>query len=294
MMLEEPVRTVMVDCGGTTIAADVSGSGPAVLLLHGYPETKAMWREVAAVLARTHTVVAADLRGYGDSAKPGGEHYSKREMAHDQVLLMRSLGFERFAVIGHDRGGRVGHRLALDHPDAVTALAVLDIVPTLHMFENVDRAMATSYFHWFFLTRGDRLPETLLAASPDAWLASRFAGRHATASDWRPAAYDEYARCFDAGTIDASCADYRAAATVDLDHDRADRAAGRVITAPLLALWGAESYVGRNFDVRDVWGGYAATVTGHSVAADHYLAEEAPAQTAEALVAFLAEAEIAC
>jgi haloacetate dehalogenase len=294
MMLDEPVRTVMVDCSSTTIAADVSGSGPAVLLLHGYPETKAMWREVGAALARTHTVVAADLRGYGDSAKPRGEVYSKREMADDQLQLMRSLGFERFAVVGHDRGGRVGHRLALDHPEAVSALVVLDIVPTLHMFENVDRAMATSYFHWFFLARGDRLPETLLTASPNAWLASRFTGRHAGSADWRPAAYDEYVRCFDAGTIEASCADYRAAATVDLDHDRADRADGRIVTAPLLALWGEQSYVGRNFDVPDAWSGYAAAVTGHGIAADHYLAEEAPAPTADALIAFLDNTEIAC
>jgi haloacetate dehalogenase len=184
--------------------------------------------------------------------------------------------------------------MALDHPESVAALAVLDIVPTLHMFENVDRAMATSYFHWFFLARSDGLPETLLAASPDTWLASRFTGRHAGASDWRPAAYDEYARCFDTTTIEASCADYRAAATIDLDHDRADRADGRIVTAPLLALWGEHSYVGRNFDVRDAWRGFAAEVSGHGIAADHYLAEEAPAPTADALVAFLERAEIAC
>ncbi|MBX3195717.1 MAG: alpha/beta hydrolase [Microbacteriaceae bacterium] len=276
-----------VDCDGVEIAADVTGSGPPLLLLHGYPETRAMWREVAATLADRYTVVSADLRGYGDSAKPTGERYSKRELARDQFLLMRSLGHERFAIAGHDRGGRVGHRLALDFPDAVSALAVLDIVPTLHMFENVDREMATVYFHWFFLARGDGLPEALISAKPLEWLRSRFRGRAAGDGDMLPAAFDEYARCFDEDTIRASGADYRAAATIDLEHDRADRAAGRRIEAPLLALWGADGYVGRNFDVLTVWGDYAAHVAGGPVAAGHYLAEEAPETVAAELGAFL-------
>jgi haloacetate dehalogenase len=279
--------SIRVDCDGIEIAAEVTGSGPAVLLLHGYPETKAMWREVAAELATGHTVVAADLRGYGDSAKPAGDRYSKREMARDQLSLMQSLGFERFAVIGHDRGGRVGHRLALDHPDAVAGLAVLDIVPTLHMFENVDLSMATAYFHWFFLARNDGVPEALISAAPSAWLDSRFAGRSLDGSGIVPDAAAEYARSFDAETIRASCADYRAAASVDLDHDRADRTAGRIVTAPLFALWGAASYVGRNFDVIDVWRQYGSTVSGNGLASDHYLAEEAPDQTAAALRVFL-------
>ncbi len=281
-------RAVVVDCDGVAIAATVRGDGPPVLLLHGYPETQAMWRQVAAALAGSHTVVTADLRGYGDSAKPAGERYSKREMAHDQLLLMRSLGFERFAVAGHDRGGRVGHRLALDHPEAVSALAVLDIVPTLHMFENVDRAMASAYFHWFFLARADGMPERLLAADPLVWLRSRFTGRSADGAGIVPAAYDEYARCFDDDTIRASCADYRAAATIDLDHDRADRDAGRLVTAPVLALWGAHSYVGGNFDVRGVWRRYATEVDGAALDADHYLPEEAPDATVAALAPFLA------
>lgn len=280
--------SMRVDCDGVEIAAGVTGSGPAVLLLHGYPETRAMWREVAALLADRHTVVAADLRGYGDSAKPAGDRYAKRDMARDQLLLMRSLGHERFAVAGHDRGARVGHRLALDSPDAVSALAVLDIVPTLHMFENVDREMATAYFHWFFLARADGLPEALISAAPLDWLRSRFTGRAAGDADLLPAAFDEYARCFDDATIRASGADYRAAATTDLEHDRADRAAGRRIEAPLLALWGADGYVGRNFDVLSVWGEYASQVTGRPVEAGHYLAEEAPAEVAAELGRFLA------
>ncbi|WP_217645635.1 alpha/beta hydrolase [Microbacterium sp. cf046] len=281
-----------VDCDGIRIAADMSGAGPAVLLLHGYPETRAMWRDVVDSLATTHTVVTADLRGYGDSAKPRGERYSKREMARDQVVLMRELGFERFAVVGHDRGGRVAHRMALDHPDAVVALAVLDIVPTLHMFEHVDLAMATSYFHWFFLAREDGLPEALITAAPQAWLRSRFTGRSLAGEGLMPDAYPEYERCFDVDTVHASCADYRAAASIDLDHDRADRLASRSISAPLLALWGTASYVGRNFDVVDAWRPYSGNVSGAGITADHYLAEEAPEATAAALAEFLGSAEV--
>lgn len=279
----------LIDCDGIRIAAQVRGTGPAVLLLHGYPETKAMWKDVAAALAAEYTVVTADLRGYGDSDKPRGERYSKREMAADQLMLMRQLGHESFAVVGHDRGGRVGHRMALDHPDAVRALAVLDIVPTLHMFENVDRDMATAYFHWFFLARADGMPEALIEAAPEAWLRSRFTGRRHD-GDRLPDAYDEYLRCFDADTVHASGADYRAAATIDLDHDRADRADGRTVGCPTLVLWGAHSYVGRSFAVREVWQSYAPGAAGAAIDADHYLAEEAPEPTAAALRPFLAEA----
>ncbi|KQR40544.1 hypothetical protein ASF80_10750 [Microbacterium sp. Leaf159] len=283
--------SITVDCDGIEIAAEVRGSGPAVLLLHGYPETKAMWNAVATALAEDHTVVAADLRGYGDSAKPRGASYAKRDMARDQFLLMRELGHERFAVIGHDRGARVGHRLALDHPDAVTALAVLDIVPTLHMFENVDREMATAYFHWFFLARSGGLPEALIGADRETWLRSRFTGRRHD-GDALPEAFDEYLRCFDLDTVFASGADYRAAATIDLDHDRADRAEGRRIGCPVLALWGAHSYVGRNFDVLETWSQYAEQVSGEPIDADHYLAEETPEPTAAALRAFLSSVEV--
>lgn len=286
-------RSITVECDGTSIAAEVAGAGDPVLLLHGYPETKLMWRAIAADLAEVHTVVASDLRGYGDSAKPPGEVYSKREMALDQVALMRELGFERFAVIGHDRGGRVGHRMALDHPDRVAALGVLDIVPTLHMFENVDRAMAESYFHWFFLTRPDGLAEKLISASREEWLRSRFTHRSSAGDVPEPAVFDEYLRAFDTDTIRASCADYRAAATTDLEHDRIDRERGHLVRTPLLALWGARSYVGVNFDVRDAWRPYASQVQGRAVEADHYLAEENPTATAAALRDFLAAEEVA-
>ncbi len=285
-MMTTPRTSMTVDCEGIGIAAEVRGSGPAVLLLHGYPETKAMWNDVAEDLAREHTVVAADLRGYGDSAKPRDASYAKRDMAHDQIVLMRELGHDSFAVVGHDRGGRVGHRLALDHPDAVTALAVLDIVPTLHMFESVDREMATAYFHWFFLARGDGMPEALISADRETWLRSRFTGRRHD-GDALPDAYEEYVRCFDVDTVHASGADYRAAAGIDLEHDRTDREAGRTLDIPVLALWGEHSYVGRNFDVLATWAPYTSEVTGASIDADHYLAEEAPQATAAALRTFL-------
>ncbi|MFJ4223652.1 alpha/beta fold hydrolase [Microbacterium sp. NPDC089695] len=288
MTTPRSVTSTTIDVDGIRIAAEARGSGPAVLLLHGYPETKAMWDAVADVLAADHTVVAADLRGYGESDKPRGASYAKRDMAQDQVGLMRQLGHETFAVIGHDRGGRVGHRLALDHPEAVTALAVLDIVPTLHMFENVDREMATAYFHWFFLARGDGMPEALIGADRETWLRSRFTGRRHD-GDALPDAFDEYLRCFDLDTVHASGADYRAAATIDLDHDRVDRSGGRVVTVPTLALWGAHSYVGRHFDVLSTWEPYAPGIRGQAVDADHYLAEEAPEPTASALRSFLAE-----
>jgi haloacetate dehalogenase len=284
------MHRMTVDCDGIRIATEVRGSGPPVLLLHGYPETKAMWDRVAAQLAAHHTVVAADLRGYGDSEKPSGATYSKRAMAADQFALMRHLGFERFAVVGHDRGARVGHRLSLDHPDIVTALAVLDIVPTLHMFDNVDLAMATSYFHWFFLSRDDGTPEALLRAAPTEWLESRFRGRALRSDAIDPRAFAEYLRCFDDATIVASCADYRAAATVDLDDDRADHVAGRMLEMPVLALWGDASYVGQNFDVCDVWRRFAKDVVGQPIHADHYLAEEQSEETARLIGEFLATA----
>jgi haloacetate dehalogenase len=286
------LRSVESHHDGVRIRARVGGDGPPVLLLHGYPQTSAMWHRVAPELAGTgHTVVLADLRGYGDSDKPGDtashEPYSKRVMAADQVALMESLGFFRFAVVGHDRGGRVAHRMALDSPERVQSVAVLDIVPTLHMFENVDRAMASSYFHWFFLSLGSDLPERLIQADTGAWLRSRFAGRHAGGLPIDGAAMAEYERCFsDPAAIRASCADYRAAASVDLVHDRRDREQGRLIEAPLLALWGTHSYVGGNFDVPRVWSDYARQVDAVSVHADHYLCEEAPGDVARALASF--------
>jgi haloacetate dehalogenase len=268
----------------------VAGEGPPVLLLHGYPQTHLIWHHVAPLLAADHTVVLADLRGYGDSAKPvaGPDHaeYSKRVMALDQVRVMASLGFDRFAVVGHDRGGRVAHRMALDHPAAVSHLAVLDIVPTRHAYAHADAAFAQGYYHWFFLTAGDGIPERLIGGDPEFWIRARMTARHHGGTPFDPAAVAEYVRCFaDPAAISASCEDYRAAATIDLVHD--EESAGRTVDCPVLALWGGQSFVGRTYDVLAVWREYASDLSGEALPADHYLPEEAPARTAAALREFL-------
>ena len=282
-----------VDLDGVRINARRAGAGPPLLLLHGYPQSMVMWHRIAPSLAADFAVVVADLRGYGGSSKPAGgpghRNYTKRVLALDMVTLMTRLGHERFVVVGHDRGGRVAHRMALDAQDRVAALAVLDIVPTRHMFTHVDRAMATTYFHWFFLTVADDLPEKLINGDPGAWIDSRFAGRHGGGLPIDDAALAEYRRVFtDPRTVHATCEDYRAAAGPDLEVDQEDYVAGLRVRQPLLALWGARSYVGRSFDVAAVWRSYATAVSGRAVDADHYLAEEAPAATEGALRDFLA------
>lgn len=289
MSIPLPFTYRTIDADGVGIRCAVAGDGPPILLLHGYPQTHLIWHHVAPVLAATHTVVLTDLRGYGDSDKPApgeGDHeYSKRAMAHDQLLVMKSLGFDTFGVAGHDRGGRVAHRLALDAPEAVTALAVLDIVPTRHTFENADKDFGLAYFHWFFLAAGNGIPEHLIGADPRFWVTTRMNARHHGGAPFDPAAVEEYVRCFsDPAAIAASCADYRAAAGIDLDHDRAD--AGRRVTAPLLALWGEHSFVGRGYDVLEVWREYASDVRGQALPCDHYLPEERPGEVAAALGAF--------
>ncbi|MBQ6641359.1 MAG: alpha/beta hydrolase [Saccharopolyspora sp.] len=287
--LPDSFRRETVQVGDVRINTLVGGDGPPVLLLHGYPQTHLIWHGVAPALAEQHTVVLTDLRGYGDSDKPAGgpghEGYSKRTMARDQVLVMRELGFERFAVAGHDRGGRVAHRMALDHPDAVRGLAVLDIVPTHYAFRHADMHFALGYYHWFLLAADDGVPERLIGGAPEFCVRSRIDAWSGDAGLLEPAAVDEYVRCFsDPAAIHASCEDYRAAASVDLEHDEADRA-NRVI-APLLALWGAEGFVGATYDVLSVWRGYADNVGGAALPSGHYVPEEAPQETADALLTF--------
>jgi len=288
-LLPESFAYQDIDADGVRIHCAVGGDGPPLLLLHGYPQTHLIWRRVAPLLATDFTVVLADLRGYGDSSKPAPTEndveYSKRAMAADQVSLMRSLGFDRFGVVGHDRGGRVGHRMALDAPEAVRRLAVLDIVPTRHSFEHADATFGLGYFHWFFLAAGNGIPERLLAAEPDFWIRSRMNSRHHGGAPFDPAAVDEYVRCFsDPAAIAASCADYRAAAGIDLVHDRAD--AGRPVECPLLVLWGEHSFVGNTYAVLDVWREYAADVKGRALPSDHYLPEEQPELVAAAIGEF--------
>jgi haloacetate dehalogenase len=274
----EGFRTEMVEVEGARIKARVAGSGPPLLLLHGNPQTHAMWHLIAPRLAEDFTVVATDLRGYGDSSKPesDGEHapYSKRTMALDQVEVMRHFGFERFDLCGHDRGGRVGYRMALDHPGVVTKLAVLDIVPTWEAFSRADMAFGLGYWHWFFLAQPYDLPERLLAADPEG---SLFRGGSET---FRPEAMEEYRRCLrDPETIHAICEDYRAAATIDFAHDAEDREAGRRIACPLRVLWGSRGNLEEWYDVLDVWRGWADDVQGRSIDSGHYIPEEAPEET---------------
>ena len=279
-----------IETGDARIHAAIGGSGPPLLLLHGHPQTHLTWHKIAPRLAERFTVVAADLRGYGDSSKPpGGDghvNYSKRAMAADQVAVMRSLGFDRFALVGHDRGGRVAHRLALDHPDAVDRLAVLDIAPTATMYARTDQAFATRYFWWFFLIQPYDLPERLIAADPEYFLRKHLDGQSKTPGSTSEALIQEYLRCYrDPATRHAICEDYRAAASIDLVHDAADAEAR--ITAPLMALWGAKGTVGALYDVLETWRDKALDVRGHSIACGHALQEEAPEETLAALWAFL-------
>lgn len=278
--------------GGAEIHAVVGGDGPPLALLHGYPQTHAMWHRVAPRMAEAFTVVAPDLRGYGRSSKPpGGEgsaNYAKRAMARDIVEVMAALGHDRFHLAGHDRGGRVAYRLALDHPDRVRRLATLDIMPTLEQFERLDRRGALGSFHWFLLAQPSPLPERLIGGDPLAFLhdmLSRWSGSDAFA----PEALADYERSFgDPETVRATCDDYRAGATIDCDLDAADRAAGHRITCPMLALWG-DRRGDRREGMMEVWGRWATDLRGAAIACGHFLPEEAPDETAAALLEFFGE-----
>jgi haloacetate dehalogenase len=277
---------------GIAIHAVKAGKGPGLLLLHGHPQTHAMWHKVAPALAEHFTVVAADLRGYGDSGKPAGDaehaNYSKRRMALDQVELMRVLGFTSFTVIGHDRGARAAARMALDHPDAVARLVTLDIAPTGAMYEHTSFDFARAYWHWFFLVRPAPFPETLIRADPDLYLKQTIGARSAGLKPFTPQAYAEYLRCLsDPGTAHGICEDYRAAIGIDLEHDRADLAAGKRIACPFLALWGADGVIGKCCDPLAEWRKWCAGVSGEALPCGHYIPEEAPELFLERVLPFI-------
>jgi haloacetate dehalogenase len=267
--------------GGVRLRGSRAGQGAPLLLLHGHPQTQAMWHRVAPELARSFSVVSMDLRGYGDSSRPAPEldsaAYAKREMALDALAVMAEQGFERFQVLAHDRGARVAHRLAADHPQAVERLMLLDIAPTLAMYENTSLEFAKAYWHWFFLIQPPPLPEALISSDPVRYLRSLMGGRRGGLSVFDPAALAQYERCIQIpGTAEAFCADYRAGAGVDLAHDRSDVEASKKIAQPVHVLWGANGVVGQCFDVLALWRQRASQVSGRSVASGHYIAEEAP------------------
>lgn len=277
-----------VDTGETTVRVRHGGSGPPLLLLHGHPQTHVMWHLVAPALAQRFTVVAPDLRGYGDSSKPpttaDHEPYSKRAMARDQVALMQTLGFEQFFVAGHDRGGRVAYRMALDHPEKVLKLAVLDIIPTGEHFRRADAAFALGYWHWFFLAQPYDFPERFIGANPDIYYLNRRTTD--TGVMFAPDALADYRRCWnDPATIHAMCEDYRAGATFDYALDESERGKRR-IACPLLALWGRDNYLNTWYDVLAIWRDWADDVQGRALPCGHFLPEEAPEETLAELLRF--------
>ena len=277
-----------IDVGEVQLNVARGGSGPPLLLLHGYPQTHVMWHRVAPRLAGRFTVVCADLRGYGDSDKPAGDSdhtaYSKRTMAADQLALMRTLGFEQFAVAAHDRGARVALRMALDHPDAVSRLALLDIIPTRTIYETIDQRRATTVWRYFFLIQPPDLPERLIGADPISYLDWTLREWCGTPGALTEDAVAEYRRCFDRKTIHATCEDYRAGATIDLDHDRAD--GDRTVGCPTLVLW-SESGIGSAYEVDTIWRTRAPDLHGRALDCGHFLAEERPDEVAAEMLGFL-------
>ncbi|PCH85009.1 MAG: alpha/beta hydrolase [Piscirickettsiaceae bacterium] len=268
---------------------DFSTKKHALLLLHGYPQTHYMWHKIAPALRQYFHVICPDLRGYGDSSKPDSDEthavYSKREMANDMVDVMRQMGHDSFFVAGHDRGARVAHRMALDYPDVVLKVAVLDIVPTLEMFDSIDQISATGYYHWFFLIQSNGLPEKMIGQDPDFYLLDKLERWSTTPNCFEKNAIDEYLRCFrHTSTIHATCEDYRAAASIDLEHDRADLE--KTLSCPLLVLWGENGIIGRHFDLLNIWQKRASNVTGHALNCGHFLAEESPDETLNSLLDF--------
>lgn len=291
-MLSKEFNKIQISTKGAAIFMEHGGSGQPLLFLHGYPQTHMMWHQVASQFTSQFRVLCPDLRGYGDSAKPKStpDHrfYSKRAMAQDMVELMDYFGYREFSVVGHDRGARVAHRLALDYPDRVKKVCIMDIVPTYHMFKHTDQAFATGYYHWFFLIQPNGLPEKLISTNPAYYLMEKLKRWSAPDAQFAPQAVSEYIRCFsNPETIRASCDDYRAAASIDLEHDEASL--GQKIRCPLLVLWGAKGFVHRTYDVLAVWRQYAEQVEGQALDCGHFLPEEKPEDVVPALQAFLAK-----
>lgn len=281
-----------VDTGEATIRARIGGAGPPLLLLHGNPQTHVMWHKIAPRLAERFTVIASDLRGYGASSKPASapdhEPHSKRAMARDQVALMQHFGFASFSVAGHDRGGRCAYRMALDHPERIEKLAVLDILPTWEHYRRTDLRFAMGYWHWFFLPQPFPIPEQLIGADPDWYFRRNWPGAAEPPAFFDPEALEDYLRAFrDSATVHAMCEDYRAGATYDFRLDEADFGT-RKIACPVLVLWAAEGILEKLYDTVEVWRGWADDVRGSAVPGGHYMAEESPEETLRPLASFFA------
>jgi haloacetate dehalogenase len=296
MALFQGFKQGKIKTSDATINYVAAGTGEPVLLLHGYPETHVCWHRIAPELAKRYRVICADLRGYGDSSKPEGlpdhSNYSKRVMGLDMVELMRALGHGTFHLVGHDRGARVAHRLTRDNEASVRTLTVLDVSPTLKMFESTNLAFATAYYHWFMMLQPPPLPENMLAGQVPFNILGRVGRTEPDLSAFDPEAIEAYVRAFaDPRAIHASCEDYRAAGTIDLDHDRASR--GRKIDTPVLALWGAQAVVGKMFDCLADWREVANKVTGRAIDCGHFLPEEAPQETLSEIERFIASYEAA-
>jgi haloacetate dehalogenase len=287
MLFGDGFKQARIQTSGAEIHLLHGGSGSPLLLLHGYPQTHAIWHAVAPRLAGRFHVICPDLRGYGDSSKPPStpDHfpYSKRAMAQDMVEAMAALGHTAFFVAGHDRGARVAHRMALDHPEQVRKACVMDIAPTHHMFKTTDQHFATGYYHWYFLIQPDGLPERMIGADPAYYLSEKLRRWSAPGAHFADEAVAEYLRCFSKPeTIHATCEDYRAAASIDLAHDEADRS--RKVQCPLLVLWGGKGFVSRTYDVPGVWRGYAEHVEERALDCGHFLPEEAPTEVCDELI----------
>lgn len=283
MIPKSEVSRIRANGISLNVRTTVARGKPPLLLLHGHPQTHLIWHKVWHVLAESFTLVAPDLRGYGDSDKPPSDAsvnhapYSKREMAKDMVALMAHFGFAKFKVLAHDRGARVTHRMMVDHPSAVERATLLDIAPTLAMYEQTTMEFARAYFHWFFLIQREPLPETMIESNPEFFIEKMMGNRHAGLSAFAPEVLAEYRRCIRLpGIAHSICEDYRAAATIDLEHDRADREVGHKVTQPLQVLWGASGIIEKCFKPLEDWRRVALDVRGGSVACGHYIPEEAP------------------
>ncbi|MGB7183278.1 MAG: alpha/beta hydrolase [Burkholderiaceae bacterium] len=288
----EGFEPLAVDTDMARIVGRHGGKGPPLLLLHGNPMNHVSWHNQVGELARCFHVVATDLRGYGDSsAPPAGENfenYSFRAMANDQVTVMKSLGYDSFFVAGHDRGARTAHRMAIDHPDKVKRIALLDILPSHHIWTNTSREWANSSWHWTFMVQPEPLPETMMGAVPARWFMEQKLSKKGIGLDFMdPRAFDEYVRCFTEKTIRGSCNDYRACISCDFEMDTADFEAGNLIQMPTLVIWGSQSHTGKVYgDILPIWRQYATNVTGGPIECGHYVPEHAPGETLDRLMAF--------